>query len=77
VGISVTIDPELCIGSGDCVRVLPTAFELREDLGVSVPRPGAGDADRERLLDAATGCPTQAIRLVDVDGTVLHASNSG
>jgi ferredoxin len=77
LGVSVTIDPELCIGSGDCVRVLPEAFELREDLGVSVPRPAAADADPGRLVDAAVGCPTQAIRVVAEDGTVLHASAGG
>lgn len=77
MGISVSIDPDLCIGSGDCGRLLPGAFELREDLGVSVPRPGAADADLETLLRAAIGCPTQAIRVVAADGTIRHASNSG
>jgi ferredoxin len=77
VSVTVTIDPELCIGSGDCVRVLPDAFELRDDLGVSVPRPAAADTDPERLVGAAVGCPTQAIRVVAADGTVLHASNGG
>ena len=77
MGVRVSIDPDLCIGSGDCGRLLPGAFELREDLGVSVPRPGAADADVGTLLRAAIGCPTQAIRIVAADGTVLHASNSG
>ena len=77
MGVSVTIDPDLCIGSGDCNRVAPEAFELRDDLGVSVPLPGASDVDEERLLRAAVGCPTQAIRVVAADGAVLHASNSG
>jgi ferredoxin len=72
----VTIDPELCIGSGDCVRLLPDAFELRDDLGVSVPRPAAGDADPEALVRAAVACPTQAIRVQRADGTVLHAGNA-
>jgi len=77
MGISVSIDPDLCIGSGDCGRLLPRVFELREDLGVSVPLPGAEDADPETLLRAAIGCPTQAIRVVAADGTIRHASNSG
>jgi ferredoxin len=77
VGVTVSVDPDLCIGSGDCNRVAPDAFELREDLGVSVPLRGAGEVDLEQLLRAAVGCPTQAIRVVAADGTVLHASNSG
>jgi ferredoxin len=76
VSASVSIDPELCIGSGDCVRLVPAAFELREDLSVSVPRPGAGEADEAFLVEAAVGCPTQAIRVVAADGTVLHAGNT-
>jgi ferredoxin len=75
VGVAVSIDPELCIGSGDCVRLAPDAFELREDLGVSVPLAGAAETPVERLVRAAVACPTQAIRVVDADGSVLHESN--
>ena len=77
MGTWVSIDPDLCIGSGDCVRLLPGAFELREDLGVSVPLPGADEAEVGLLMKAAVGCPTQAIRVVAEDGSVLHASGRG
>jgi ferredoxin len=77
VGASVSIDPDYCIGSGDCVRVLPEAFELRDDLGVSVPLPGAATTDLELLVRAARACPTQAIRVVAQDGAVVHDSNGG
>ncbi|HET7030038.1 MAG TPA: ferredoxin [Candidatus Limnocylindrales bacterium] len=73
--IEVTVDPDLCIGSGDCVRLLPEAFRIDEERGVSVPLPGAGDSDPERLRQAAFNCPTQSIRLVAADGTVIHESN--
>jgi len=72
----VSIDPELCIGSGDCVRLVPTAFELREDLGVSVPRAAAAATDVDLLVRAAIGCPTQAIRVLGLDGELLHAGNT-
>jgi len=77
VAASVSVDHDYCIGSGDCVRVLPNAFELRDDLGVSVPLPGAADTDVDLLVHVAFACPTQAIRVVAADGTVLHASNGG
>jgi ferredoxin len=73
--IEVTVDPDQCIGSGDCVRILPIAFQIDEARGVSLPQPGAGDADRELLLLAARTCPTQSIRLVAEDGEVLHESD--
>ena len=72
----VTIDADLCIGSGDCTRVAPAAFELVESLGVSVPTPAAADEDPVLLLHAARGCPTQAITVIAADGTVLHRGNA-
>jgi ferredoxin len=59
----VLIDPDLCIGSAECNRLVPEAFVLDETLGVSVPLPGAGLIDPERLYDAEAGCPTGAITI--------------
>ena len=75
MSIDVSVDPDLCIGSGDCVRILPAAFRIDEDTNVSVPLDGARDQDVERLKLAAFTCPTQSIRLVAEDGTVIHESN--
>ncbi len=76
MGVDVSVDQELCIGSGDCVRISPTAFVLDEDEAVSRPTAAAGTSDPDRLLDAAESCPTQAIRVIR-DGEVLHGSNHG
>jgi ferredoxin len=72
----VTIDADLCIGSGDCTRISPAAFQLMEDLGVSVPTAQAASTDPELLVRAAMACPTQAITLVAEDGRVLHRGNA-
>lgn len=74
MGVDVSVDPELCIGSGDCVRIVSTAFHLDDDASVSRPTPAAPTSDLDLLLDAARSCPTQAIRIVR-DGAVLHDSN--
>ena len=60
--LPVTIDPDLCIGSGECVRIAPDAFALDEAAGVSVPLPGAAAADPRRLEEAERNCPTGALR---------------
>lgn len=73
--LEVKVDPDLCIGSGDCVRIAPRAFRIDEAAGVSRPLPGAGDEDELVLVDAARTCPTQSIRLVAADGRVVHESN--
>lgn len=75
MAIEVSVDPDLCIGSGDCVRILPTGFRIDDAAGVSRPLPGVGASDLDVLLDVARTCPTQSIRLVGPDGTVLHDSN--
>ena len=59
----VTVDAELCIGTGECVRLAPGAFRIDETHGVSVPLPGADAVDRDVLEEAAESCPTRAITL--------------
>ena len=61
----VIVDPELCVGTAECVRLAPQAFEIDEDRGVSVPRSGAATTDLAVLQEAAFNCPTRAIT---VDG---------
>lgn len=73
--VEVAVDPDLCIGSGDCTRVAPAAFRLDEAQGVSLPiLSGVENTDPALLIQAARGCPTQAIRVVQ-DGVVVHESN--
>lgn len=71
--VAVTVDPELCIGSGDCARALPAAFQVDDARGVAVPLAGAATTEIGALLQAARGCPTQAIRIVR-DAQVQHAA---
>ena len=57
----VRVDPELCIGTGECVRIAPAAFRIDDARGVSVPQPGAATIDVALLEEAAFSCPTRAI----------------
>jgi ferredoxin len=68
MGMQVGVDPELCIGSGDCVRLLPDTFRIDESLGVAVPLASAAAADRALLLRARRNCPTHAIEIRDTNG---------
>ena len=64
----VTVDPDLCIGSAECVRILPDGFQIDETRGVSVPQPAARSADLGLLAEAVRSCPTGALRVVDSNG---------
>lgn len=63
----VSVDPELCIGTGECWRLLPGAFKLDESRGVSMPLPAAESIDRALLEEAVFNCPTRAISLALAD----------
>lgn len=69
--LAVTVDPDLCIGSAECVRILPSGFEIDEARGVSVPQPAALVAGLEVLADVVRACPTRAVRVVDAQGNEL------
>ena len=69
--MQVTVDPDLCIGSAECVRILPGGFQIDELRGVSVPQPAADTADRELLAEVVRSCPTGAVRVVDSQGNAL------
>jgi ferredoxin len=66
--MTVTIDSALCIGSGECVRVAPHAFQIDESRGVSVPQAAAASLDAALLAEVVRGCPTRAISAADATG---------
>jgi ferredoxin len=60
--MKVSIDPELCYGSGNCVYRVPSVFTVADGFGAVLPgREDTGDDPRVR--DAAEKCPSQAIRI--------------
>lgn len=61
MSVRVRVDPELCIGTGECVRLAPGAFRIDEARGVSTPQPGVAATARETLDEVAFSCPTRAI----------------
>lgn len=58
---SITIDPLVCIGAGECLRAAPGVFEINDDdVAVVVD---LGKADVETLREAERFCPSGAISL--------------
>jgi ferredoxin len=61
----VTIDRELCIGSGNCVRLAPDAFDQDAE-AFSYPLADAFPEElRPLLVKVASECPVRAIEIVD------------
>jgi ferredoxin len=62
----VTVDTDVCIGSGGCVLSAPEGFEL-DAVRQSCPRHEL-QAPSDAVLDAAQNCPVEAIAIVE-EGT--------
>ncbi|GAA2022759.1 hypothetical protein GCM10009839_20290 [Catenulispora yoronensis] len=66
----VTVDKDLCIGSGGCVLRAPDGFEL--DAARQSCARHEVMASSDAVLDAAENCPVEAISIVEEgSGTVV------
>lgn len=61
MAITVDIDREVCIGSGNCVHISGGSIELDEDGVATVV--DAENAAQDLLERAARSCPTAAITI--------------
>jgi len=59
--MKVVLDRSLCVGSGDCVKLAPTAFVLDEEGYSRVT--DASSVDEATLRLCAELCPSGAIRV--------------
>lgn len=57
--VRVTVDPEVCLGSGTCIAFAPQLFEMG-DAGAAHPLASIVEHN-EQLDTAAARCPTGAI----------------
>ncbi|KAA0932001.1 MULTISPECIES: ferredoxin [Streptomyces] len=57
----VEVDRSVCIGSAQCTHLAPAAFRLDAAMQSHAREP-EGEAD-EKVLEAAEGCPVEAITI--------------
>ncbi|KUL54767.1 ferredoxin [Streptomyces sp. NRRL F-4489] len=61
----ITINTDVCIGSGQCVLNAPSVFDQDDD-GFSVVLPGREDGAGDPMVrEAARACPVQAIEITE------------
>jgi ferredoxin len=68
MALDISINRDVCMGSGNCAFWAPGVFDL-DDEGIAIVLDPAAQ-DLEKVLLAAQGCPTQAITVVR-DGAKL------
>ncbi len=66
----IEVDRQACTGMAECIRIAPEVFMLdEENIAVVVDASASTRAD---LLQAARECPTQAIKLYELDGRQIY-----
>ncbi|MFK0172493.1 ferredoxin [Streptomyces sp. NPDC090306] len=65
-GVQVSIDPELCYGSWECVHRVPSVFAVVDGFGTVLPG-HEDDGDDPAVRAAAEACPSRAIALGGAD----------
>jgi ferredoxin len=68
VSLRIEIDRDACMGSGNCSFWAPGVFDLDDDGVAIVVDPDAGP--EEKVVLAAQGCPTQAIKVFRGDDRI-------
>ncbi len=61
------MDGHRCVGAGNCITIAPTAFDWIEGDFAKADVLDVTTIDEEHLREAALSCPTQAIRIEEVD----------
>ena len=70
MGIRIAIDKQRCASSGRCVKAAREVFQCNDDFLADLIA-DAPALDRDRAVEIARACPTQAIRVFDETGEEL------
>lgn len=66
-GLTIRIDRPTCSCSDSCTKIALEIFEIGEDDIVTFSE-ASPDIDRDRLLEACSICPVDALIVIDEDG---------
>ena len=65
-GLTIRIDRTMCICSDSCTQIAPEIFEIGDDVVVTFTD-ASPDIERDRLLEACSICPVDALIVIDED----------
>jgi len=61
--MKVSVDYDVCASTGNCARIAPEIFEIRDDGFLYVLQEEPAEELRSRAEEAADMCPTAAITI--------------
>ena len=65
--MKIVVDYDECASNAVCMGIAPEVFEVRDDGFLYVLDEHPGEELREQVRQAANGCPTGAITIVEDD----------
>ncbi|MGI9607193.1 MAG: ferredoxin [Acidimicrobiales bacterium] len=65
MSFKVVVDFDLCESNAVCMDIAPEVFEVRDDDFLYILQDEPDEALREKVAEAASRCPKQAITLLD------------
>ena len=68
--LTIRIDRDLCIGSGNCIKAEAEVFEF-DDARISTFKAAPPGLPKERLIEACRVCPVGALIVIDAAGNQL------
>ncbi|HVO73435.1 MAG TPA: ferredoxin [Ignavibacteriaceae bacterium] len=69
-GLTIIIDRLTCISTGNCIKVSPEVFEFDDKKICSFKIPYL-DIEKERMIEACSVCPVNALTVIDEKGKKL------
>ena len=73
-GLKIKIDRSTCIATTNCARVAPEVFELDDEKIISFKDNETG-IEKERIVEACSVCPVNALYVFDKDEKQLVPQN--
>lgn len=72
--LTVRIDRVACISTESCIDAAPGLFHIDDESLVNFQDPSPA-IDRQKLVDACTACPVDALFVIDAQGKQLVPEN--
>jgi ferredoxin len=69
-GLTIRIDRLTCVSTGNCIKVSPEIFEFDDEKICSFKIPRV-DIEKERMVEACSVCPVDALTAIDESGKKL------
>jgi ferredoxin len=66
--LKVKVDADLCAGCAVCESAAPDVFKMNDDNIAEVQPAGLAAAENDLVIEAAQGCPSEAIIVTDASG---------